>query len=57
MKDFKPINKSKIISIKLSKLISYQLFGEEIEKETKLKYKLNVEKGKLILEIEKDEKN
>jgi len=53
MKDFKPINKSKIISIKLSKLISYQLFGEEIERDVKLKYKLNVEKGKLILEIER----
>ena len=53
MKDFKPINKSKIISIKLSKLISYQLFNEEIEKDTKLKYRLNVEKGKLILEVEK----
>lgn len=53
MKDFKPINKSKVISIKLSRLILYQIFGEEIEKETELKYKLNVSKGKLILEIEK----
>ncbi len=53
MKDFKPINERKIISIKLSKLILYQIFGEEIEKDTKLKYKLNVSKGKLILEVEK----
>ena len=53
MKDFKKINDRKIISIKLSKLILYQIFGEEVEKDTELRYKLNVNKGKLILEIEK----